>query len=105
MQINATNTLKKLHKAERSSEFIESCIAQKVIPTFARLGTSTKNKLGKCQISPGKIEHMERNCLFSELKIQQEKVEKFQSHLQYIYELLKLSCETKLIFENKNGIS
>ena len=44
---------------------------------------------------------MERNCLFSELKIQQEKVEKFQSHLQSIYQLLKFSCETKLIFENK----
>ena len=65
------------------------------------MGTSTKNKLGKCQISPGKIEHMERNCLFSKLKIQQEKVEKFQSHLQSIYQLLKFSCETKLIFENK----
>ena len=65
------------------------------------MGTSTKNKLGKCQISPRKIEHMERNCLFSKLKIQQEKVEKFQSHLQSIYQLLKFSCETKLIFENK----
>ena len=62
---NAMNTLKNLHRAERSSEFIESCIAQKVIPTFARLGTCTKNKLGKCQISPGKS-NIWREIVFSQ---------------------------------------
>ena len=60
---------------------------------------------------------MERNCLFSELKIQQEKVEKFQSHLQSIYQLLKLEakvseidiesvrCSTFLTSENVNNCS
>ena len=96
---NAISTWRKLHRAERSYEFIESCIAQRVVPTFARLGTNTKNTLEKCQMSSEKISNLERKCLNTELRNQLENIEYFRLKLDSILHLLKQTFIPTPVFE------
>ena len=59
-QAEIERTCKKLHRAEQSREYIRSCQIYKAVPSFARLSKSTKDTLGKCEMSSSKIISLEQ---------------------------------------------
>ena len=101
-QTRIVSMMRKLHRAKKSCDFIESCQSHGVTPSFARLAQNTKFKLAKCNYSPGKIADSERKSVYSELKVQKRKVEDLQQKIFYLLQTFKNYFNASNNFEIHN---
>jgi hypothetical protein len=87
--IAATRLQKKIHRLDQSILFIESCIENRKIPSFAAMGKQVRNKLTKSKLNYWEIFELEIKSLCGEVKNHRESILNLQSEINTTFEKLK----------------